>query len=64
MIVNGKITEFEEGMTVSILLGKLALNPLGVVVEVNLDIIPNKQYGDKYLGAEDTIEVISFVGGG
>ena len=35
-----------------------------VAVELNGDILPKSQYKNTYLGDGDSVEVVSFVGGG
>jgi len=35
-----------------------------VAVELNGDILPKSQYGNTTLGDGDSVEVVSFVGGG
>ena len=35
-----------------------------VVVELNGEIVPRDAYGETVLGDGDTVEVVSFVGGG
>jgi len=40
------------------------LNPQKVVVEVNMEILDDEVYSTYLLKNEDTVEVISFVGGG
>lgn len=61
--VNGE--DFETGAgTVGGLLGELGVEPAGVAVEVNLVIIKKKDYGGFGLSEGDTVEIVSFVGGG
>lgn len=42
----------------------LKLKPESVAVELNLEIVPKKEYNIKKLNEGDKIEIISFVGGG
>ena len=46
------------------LLENYDLNPQKVVVEVNMEILDDEVYSTYLLKNEDTVEVISFVGGG
>lgn len=63
MIINGK--EYSYGaLTIVDLLENLKLNKDKVVVEVNFEIIPKEDYGTFVVKENDSLEVLSFVGGG
>ena len=64
MILNGKTIDLKEDISVEQLLKDYDLNPQKVVVEVNMDILDDEVYSTYLLKNEDTVEVISFVGGG
>lgn len=64
MIINGKEYSFKQEVTISELLEKLNLDESKVVVELNFDIIDKALYKTLKLKEEDSLEVISFVGGG
>lgn len=64
MILNGKTIDLKEDISVEQLLKDYDLNPQKVVVEVNMEILDDEVYSTYLLKNEDTIEVISFVGGG
>ena len=64
MIINGKEMNFENGITVTTLLTHLNLSAEKVVIEVNYEIIPKGNYENHKLYETDSIEVVSFVGGG
>lgn len=64
MIINGKCIELNGETSITSMLNSLKLSHDKVVVEVNMDIIPRDQYDIKFLSEDDTVEVISFVGGG
>lgn len=64
MILNGKTTDLKEDISVEQLLKDYDLNPQKVVVEVNMEILDDEVYSTYLLKNEDTVEVISFVGGG
>lgn len=64
MIINGKQFKFKENSNISEILDYLKINKDSVVVEVNLNIIPRKDYDSFLLKENDSIEVLSFVGGG
>jgi sulfur carrier protein len=64
MKVNGKNMDMDEITTISSLLNKLGINEEKVVVELNKEIVIKEEYSKINLQEDDTIEVISFVGGG
>lgn len=64
MKVNGKNMDMDEITTISSLLNKLGINEEKVVVELNKEIVVKEEYSKINLQEDDTIEVISFVGGG
>ena len=64
MIINGKKNEFTEKTTISEILKKLNVNKERVVVEVNLIIIHKEEYDSFIVKENDSLEVLSFVGGG
>ena len=64
MILNGKTIDLKEDISVEQLLKDYDLNPQKVAVEVNMEILDDEVYSTYLLKNEDTVEVISFVGGG
>ena len=64
MILIGKTVDLKEDISVKDLLENYDLNPQKVVVEVNMEILDDEVYSTYLLKNEDTVEVISFVGGG
>lgn len=64
MKVNGNSMNMGEITTISSLLNKLGINEEKVVVELNKEIVIKEEYSKINLQEDDTIEVISFVGGG
>lgn len=64
MTLNGKNIDLQEQITIEELLNKYDLDPKKVVVEVNMEIVDDEAYSTYLLRNEDSIEVISFVGGG
>ena len=64
VILNGAPKELSAGSTVKSLLNELKLKPETVAVELNLDIMPKKEYDKAILKEGDKLEIISFVGGG
>jgi sulfur carrier protein len=62
--LNGDTAEFKEGLTVSELLRELEIEPRGVAVEVNMKIVKKKDFEGFRLKEGDSVEIVSFVGGG
>lgn len=64
LMINGKINEYQESLTVQELLQQLKLSPERVVVELNRDILSPDRHKNTTLKADDTLELVQFVGGG
>lgn len=64
MKVNGSEMSIENNNNITELLENLKVNENRVVIEVNGNIISKEDYRNVKLNENDTIEVISFVGGG
>ena len=62
--VNGDLTEQLEGLTVNEFLQKNGYKKEYVAVECNGQIVPKKEYDTVVLKNQDSLEVVSFVGGG
>ena len=52
------------GMTVTEYLATTNYNPIRIAVECNGDIVPKSQYDNTILQDGDSVELVSFVGGG
>lgn len=52
------------GMTVLEYITGANYDATRIAVEINGDIVPKTLYGDTVFKDEDTVEVVSFVGGG
>lgn len=52
------------GKTLTEYLATTSFNPARIAVEKNGDIVPKAQYETTVLEDGDTVEVVSFVGGG
>ena len=61
--INGTETQ-AAGPTVAAYLTAAGYDPRRVAVERNGDIVPKAQYGETVLADGDSVEVVSFVGGG
>jgi sulfur carrier protein len=64
LTVNGKVQELAEGITVSGLVLHLGLDGLRIAVELNREVVRRAEYTATTLKAGDTVEVVTFVGGG
>ncbi len=62
--LNGKDKEINDRMSVSQFLEGLKINPEGVVVELNLQVLNKAEYESAYLKEGDNVEIINIVGGG
>lgn len=64
MKVNGKEMNLDDGITIDELLSKIKINKDRVVVEVDGVIVVKDEFSSFKLKENNTIEVVSFVGGG
>lgn len=64
MIINGKEFNLHSGISIENMLLELNLDKKKVVVEVNENIISKEEFENFKLNNNDSIEVVSFVGGG
>ena len=64
MTVNGNLILLEKPMTVSEYLEQKNYNPKRVAIELNQEILPKSKYQTTMLTEADTLEIVTFVGGG
>ncbi len=62
--VNGQSRQVAERTTVAGLLDELRLTDKPVAVEVNLELVPRQQHGQRQLADGDRLEIVTLVGGG
>jgi len=63
--INGREESLPDGnVTLQELVETRGLVPERVVVELNLEVIPREHWPTVSLQAEDSVELVSFVGGG
>lgn len=62
--VNGEPHEVAVGTTVSQLLKKLGFGDKPVAVECNQEVVPRAKHPSVELKSNDSLELVSFVGGG
>ena len=64
MTVNGNHISLTNPMTVSEYLESQNYNKSRVAIELNQQILPKSQYATTMLTEADTLEIVTFVGGG
>jgi len=62
--VNGQETQVEEGSSLEQFLAQRKISAKTAVVEHNARIVPPQEWPEVILKEEDTLEIVSFVGGG
>ena len=61
--INGK-TEALTGLNIAEIVEKFGYNKARVAVELNGNIVPKAKYAETVVRENDSLEVVSFVGGG
>ena len=64
IVLNGEERTVPAGLTAAGLLRELELDPRGVVVELNRDIVRREALEETSVEAGDRVEIVRFVGGG
>ncbi len=62
--VNGQPQEVSPPLTVAELLRQMKLEPRGVAVELNRDVVPRTHHAEQQLHDGDELEIVTLVGGG
>ena len=62
--INGEVREIPDGLTVRAMLEHLGMNGARVAIERNLDILPRTEWNATPVQANDSFEIVHFVGGG
>lgn len=62
--INGSPEEVRDRITAAELVRERGLNPEAVVIEVNRRIIEREIWEEAVLSVGDSVELVSFVGGG
>jgi sulfur carrier protein len=62
--VNGQTKEMKDNTTISDFLKDNNIDPIGVTVEHNFEIVNHESIAEITLKDQDTLEVLRFVGGG
>ncbi len=61
--INGQAYDFD-GKALAEVITDLGYDPKRIAVEQNGEIVPKARYGETLLKEGDSLEVVSFVGGG
>lgn len=64
MTVNGKQISLETPVSVSEFLTENNYQTKRIAIEINGEILPKSQYESRILSDSDTIEIVTFMGGG
>jgi sulfur carrier protein len=64
VIINGEAREVPEGLTIAGLLDHLKMPRDRVALERNLEIVPRARWNNTAVQANDSFEIVHFVGGG
>ena len=64
MKINGKEIPYEKEVTLDVLMEKQGFDIKKIAVMKNGEIVPKAEFSQTLIGAEDSLEVVSFVGGG
>ena len=64
VMINGTLNNVPEGTSLLTLLEKLDIDTGRVAVEYNMEIVNKSDFNDTVLKDNDTLEIITFVGGG
>ena len=62
--LNGKEVSFNSGATLRDLLVEKGFLPERIIVEHNLRLVPKEEWHKVIIAQNDSLEVLSFVGGG
>lgn len=64
LTINGEPQTLPQPVTVAELLAKLGHDARRIAVEVNREVVPQKQHAARRLGEGDQVEIVTLVGGG
>lgn len=64
LFVNGETVELNEPVTAAELLTLLEIQPKGIAIALNAEILPRSEWGSHQIGQGDRIEIVSAAAGG
>ncbi len=62
--VNGKLRDVTGSVTIRAVLNELGFGDRLVAVELNREIVPRAEHGERVVAPGDSLEIVHFVGGG
>ena len=62
--INGETRDVPSDLTVEELLREIGTKQERVAVELNLEVVPRAEFGERRVRDGDSLEVVHFVGGG
>lgn len=62
--INGETETYPDGITVRELLDSLGISNRPVAVELNRKVLPGNKLKEQILREDDSLEIVTFVGGG
>jgi sulfur carrier protein len=62
--VNGEATEVPAGTSVADLIARLELEPRGIAVAVDGEVVTRRTWAERSLAAGETVEILSIAQGG
>jgi thiamine biosynthesis protein ThiS len=64
LTINGKEKDFEDSLSLALLIEQLGMKGDRVAVELNREIVSRAQWAETTLNDRDQLEIVHFVGGG
>ena len=64
VVLNGLEREIAAPISVAALLDEAGYAQRRIAVEINREIVPRSQYGERMLNAGDRVEIVQAIGGG
>jgi thiamine biosynthesis protein ThiS len=64
VMLNGESRHVRDGISVADLIAELSLNGKRLAVDLNQEVLPREQYGERRIAAGDVVEIVHFIGGG
>jgi len=62
--INGETRQFDDSVSIAVLLTGMGLDPAKIAVERNLEIVSRSQYEATKVSEGDRLEIVQFIGGG
>ena len=62
--INGEVREFPKPLNLHEMLDSLNLQPNGIAIELNKEVVLKEKWANLALSEGDLVEIVHFVGGG